>query len=280
MTNLPKNEEIKEAINNYCQAKGLSQNELATHIGVSGATLSKIKSGKWDDIDEKMWRKIWNKVRDAVRPGIFRTNDFATCTKVCEAAQKHHFMIGLVGDTGLGKTTALTTYSLRKNAFYVSYDKTMKPKQFFVALLKEMGISFEGSINEMVTRIADELNTLNNPLIIIDEAGKITHTMILYLHVLRDKTIKNCGFVLGGMPYFKSNLIKFASKQKEGFAEFLRRVNLWQTLEGLSTSEITYICQQHGITDTDTIREMRGKKRFGDLFNAIVLHQIENTEEA
>ena len=189
-------------------------------------------------------------------------------------------MIGLVADTGVGKTRALTAFSLNKNVFYVAYDKTMAPKHFFIALLREMGISFEGNVNDMVNRIADELNVLNNPLLIIDEAGKLTHAMILYLHVLRDKTAKNCGIVLGGMPYFKSNLVKFSNKQKEGYAEFYRRVNLWQTLEGLTTSEITYICQQYGVTDPETIRDMRGKKRFADLQNAILLHQIENSEAA
>ena len=185
-------------------------------------------------------------------------------------------MIGLIGDTGTGKTTALNTYALRKNVFYVAYDKTMKPKQFFISLLREMGIAFEGSINEMVNRISEELNTLSNPLVIVDEAGKITHTMILYLHVLRDKTYKNCGIVLGGMPYFKTNLIKFSNKEKEGYAEFYRRVNLWHSLNGLTRKEIEEVCALNGITDKDTLRELQSKKRFGELYNAILLQRIQS----
>jgi DNA transposition AAA+ family ATPase len=278
MTNLPQNEEIRTAINNYCQAKGVSKNELATQSGVSSATLSKIENRKWDDIDGKLWRKIWHKVSDANTPGIFSTADYSSCQKACETARKNHFMIGITADTGVGKTTALSAYAMRRNVFYVAYDKTMKPKQFFIALLREMGIAFDGSINDMVNRLADELNTLDKPLVIIDEAGKITHTMILYLHVLRDKTNKNCGIVLAGMPYFKSNLEKLSNKQKEGYAEFMRRVNIWHELTGLTRSEIQYICHEHGITDVDLIRTMQTKKRFGDLYNAILLHQLENSD--
>ena len=186
-------------------------------------------------------------------------------------------MIGITGDTGTGKTTALTTFATRKNVFYVSYDKTMKPKQFFTALLREMGIDFDGSINEMVNRIAEELNTIASTLVIIDEAGKITHTMILYLHVLRDKTVKNCGIVLGGMPYFKANLLKLSNKQKEGYAEFYRRVNIWHNLTGLSRTEIKSICEASGITEPETIRDMQANKRFGDLQNAILLHNLQLT---
>ena len=276
MTNLPQKETIKQAINDYCSLKGISKNELANQIQVSSATLSKIANDNWESIDEKLWRKIWNKVVINNTPDLLETTDFKACFTTCENAKKHHFMIGLIGDTGMGKTTALTTFALRKNVFYVAYDKTMKPKQFFIALLREMGIAFDGSINEMVNRIADELNTMANPLIIIDEAGKIVHTMILYLHVLRDKTLKNCGIVLGGMPYFKSNLIKFSNKEKEGYAEFFRRINIWHSLNGLTRKEVEDVCSINGITDKETLREMQTKKKFGELYNAILLLKIQN----
>ncbi len=276
MANLPQKNEIKEAIKVYKASKGLSQNKLATQIGISAATLSQIENDNWQDIKEDMWRKVWNKVSNVQQVNnLFETTDFKACFNACEAARKHHLMVGIIGDTGLGKTTALEAYSSRKNVFYVAYDKTMKPKQFFIALLREMGISFEGSINEMVNRIAEELNIISSPLVIIDEAGKITHTMILYLHVLRDKTNKNCGIALGGMPYFKSNLIKLSNKEKEGYAEFYRRINVWHTLKGLSRSEIEYICQSACITDIEIIKDMQSKKKFGELSNAILLYQMQ-----
>ena len=280
MANLPQKTEIKEAIKAYRASKGLSQNKLATQIGVSPATLSQIENDNWQDIKEEMWRRIWNKV-SSIQPlsELFETTDFKASLNTMDAARKHHLMVGIIGDTGMGKTTALETYAKRKNVFYVAYDKTMKPKQFFAGLLREMGIAFEGSINEMVNRISDELNTINSPLVIVDEAGKITHTMILYLHVLRDKTVKNCGIVLGGMPYFKNNLIKFSNKEKEGYAEFYRRINIWHTLKGLSRIEITYICQTAGINDAEIIKEMQSKKKFGELYNAILLHNIQIKED-
>ena len=120
MTNLPQKEQIKSAINDYCKIKDLSKNEFATQTGVSSATLSKIENNKWEDIDEKLWRKIWNKINDNTLK-VFQTNDYVLCLNACETAQKHKFMIGLIADTGMGKTTALTAYSLRKNVLYVSY---------------------------------------------------------------------------------------------------------------------------------------------------------------
>ncbi|WP_295714181.1 AAA family ATPase [Mucilaginibacter sp.] len=275
MTKLAEKTEIKTAVNHYCKVKGISKNELATQLNISASTLSSIENENWKSIDQKMWQKIWNKVGRINDLKIFHTKDFKAVEDLCTFSRNNFFMTGLIADTGMGKTTALTSYSHRtKETFYVSYDKTMKPRQFFAALLKEMSIQFDGSINEMVNRIADELNVMESPLVIIDEAGKITHTMIVYLQVLKDKTPLSCGYVLAGMPYFKTNLIKFANKQKEGYAEFYRRVNLWHELEGLSGNDIVFICTESGITNQDDQKQFRHKRRFGDLANEILLKKL------
>lgn len=207
---------------------------------------------------------------------VYSTSDYTSIVNVCNKARNHRLMIGVTGDTGMGKTTALEVYSRKRNVFYIAYDKTMNPKQFFISLLKIMGVSYDGSIHQMVNRVVEEINSLSKPLIIIDEAGKITHTMILYLHVLRDKTISNCGIVLAGMPYFRSNLLKFSNKQKEGYAEFYRRINVWHTLTGLSKSEIFHILDTSGIGDETIKKEMQNKRRFADLVNEIILYKTAN----
>lgn len=268
---IPK-ETISNAVKEYCSSKGLSQNDLAVKSGVSGATINKVLNGKWDDISETMFRKLWNAVNDVRSSTLFSTNDYRAIKKACDQARKNCFMIGLTGDTGMGKTTALKILSRQKNTFYVAYDKTMKSRQFFAAILKEMGIAFEGNIHEMVNKISDELNVLDEPLLMIDEAGKITHNVMLYVHVLRDKTDTNCGIALAGMPYFETNLKKNSNKQKEGYAEFLRRINIWHQLKGLTRNEVEEICNINGIKDQEETKSFLAYRRFGDLMNAIILH--------
>ncbi len=268
---------LKNALHDLYYSKGVSQNKAAIKIGISAAYLSFIANDNWNAVPADKFEIIWNKVV-ADKMQIFNTYAFNVCSKTCLSAKINHFMVGITADTGIGKTTALTAFARKKNVYYVVYDMTMRPKHFFIALLKELGISFEGSIHEMVNRIAEELNTLKEPLVIVDEAGKLTHAMITYLHVLRDKTIKNCGIVLAGMPYFESNLRKFSNKQKVGAAEFLRRISLWQHLDDLSRREIKEICEANGIYDDDFLREVGNKKRFGDLQNAITFYKLQQNE--
>lgn len=205
---------------------------------------------------------------------LFNTVDFEAVLKLCDTAREHHLMIGLTGDTGTGKTTATREYAKRDGVTRVSYEKSMNPRLFFVMLLREMGVDHEGNIHDMINKVADTLNEIQAPLLIIDEAGKMPHAMILHLHDLREKIKDHAGIVLAGMPYFKTNLQKFASKGKEGCSEFFRRVNLWHTLEGLSAGEARAICQASGIKDPERLRELSRKRRFGDLVNEIVLEEI------
>jgi DNA transposition AAA+ family ATPase len=284
MTNLIKSEQITseereviyETTKEYCNAKNLSQNDLAAKSGISGATINKVLNRKWDDISNIMWRKLWNVVSNGKNSMLIHTRDHEVMKQALKICREKKFMIGITGDTGTGKTTSLKLLNRQRNTYYVTYEKSMKAKQFFAAILKELGVLFEGNIHEMVSRIAEELNVKPNPVLIIDEAGKITHLSMLYLHVLRDKTIDNCGILLAGMPYFKSNLEKNSSKQKEGYAEFKRRVNIWHELKGLRREEVKFICNANGIKDEEDVKGFYQYKRFGDLMNSIILYQIDN----
>lgn len=266
--------EIKQVINDYCEGKGLSKAAFAIKCGVSEATLSAIENEKWQNLSEEIIQKIMSFINQGMVETLYQSYDFIDTFKACDKARKYRLMIGITADTGMGKTTALRTYARQKNVYYISYDKTMKATQFFVELLKELSVSFSGSLNEMMNRAADELNRKKSPVLIIDECGKLTHSMILYLQVLRDKTLSNCGIILAGMPYFKSNLQKFAIREKEGYAEFLRRINVWHTYIGLQAKEIEEICSLNGIADKEKIRELKRNKRFGDLMNEIYLYKI------
>lgn len=278
LTNISAAPDVKKAVDLYCKEKGISQADFAVKCGISCKVLGSLSHERWNEVSANDLIHLWNFCHQNQVDELYHTTDFVAAFNLCNKARKHHFMVGLTADTGMGKTTAISAFSRQKNVFYVCYDKTMNPRQFFIALLRELSYPFDGTLNDVINRASDELNRLENPLLIIDEAGKLNQSMILYLQVLRDKTKGNCGIILSGMPYFKDNMQKMACKEKEGYAEFLRRINLWHQFEGLQPKEIEEICKKNGITSPDRLKELRRKRRFGDLMNEIYLEKVMREE--
>lgn len=274
-TKVDKNLELKKAINEYCQKKGISKNELSVQIGINSAYLSKIENEKFDDITEKMLNRIWSAIESRMTQTLYTTKDLQDVFYQCDFTRENRLMTGLIADTGFGKTSSLRAYSMQKNVFFVTVDKTMNAKRLLRAILKEMKIAFDGNTHDIMLKISEELNRLESPLLIIDEAGKLNHAMILYLHDLREYTRTNCGIILSGMPYFKSNLQKFADKQKEGYSEFYRRINVWHKLNGLSRAETSQVCQAEGVEGDYTEYY---KLPFGNLMNKILLNKLYNKQ--
>lgn len=203
---------------------------------------------------------------------LYNTKDLESVFGQCTKTQKYRLMTGLIADTGMGKTTSLQAYEkAAPNVFRVTVDKTMNAKGFFLKIGSLLNIGFDGNIHQVMLRISKALNALESPLLIVDEAGKLNHVMMLYLHDLREYTKDNCGILLAGMPYFKSRLIKFSENQKEGCSEFLRRINVWHELKGLNRKEIEYICKTEEVEN-----DYKGYYglRFGDLMNKILLEKI------
>jgi DNA transposition AAA+ family ATPase len=262
--------EIKKAVNSFCTTKGISKNELATVAGVSSATLSNLEYERWDMIKDATLAKIHRVVRPT-NWAIVSTSNFEIIQTMCGDAQFNNKMLGLIGYTGAGKTTALKDYyHNQKKVYYMVGKKSMRPKRFFATLLRQMGVSYMGTIGDMIERIALEFNKQPDSLLIIDEAGKLDQTMFMYLHDLRDETIDTTGILLAGVEYFKTNLEKAVEKQKQGMPEFMGRITAWQELDPPSKNEAKAICIANGISDEKLVKELVNIKDYRQLSNQII----------
>lgn len=265
--------QIIEAVNLHKAAKDWGNAQLSRETGINEGTISQMLSGKTDGTDRN-----WLLLKKVANPegieGLFQTKDFESVLRVCNMAIQHKMMLGLTGNTGMGKSTALTAFSKRKNVHYYYVDRTLTPRVFLKDLLRKMGVPYDGSLNDMLNQAAEELNTQIDPLVILDECGKLSDKMIGIIHSLRDKTIFNCGFVLAGMPDFQNMLIKLKNKGVTGYGEFYRRINDWHHLSGLTSEEIVFVLNKHGITGKEDQREYRRLTQFGDLMNAINKYKL------
>lgn len=275
MENLAIRQEAKTLLVNHLKNKDVSKVKLAKKIGISHAVLTYVTQEQWENVSDEMIYKIVNSLKTSVSGyKLVNTCNVETIKRLCRYAKTLHHMYGLIGYSGSGKTTALKLfYKANKNVFYVESKHTMNRKQFFAAILKELGINYVGTVYDMVTRIEEEFNSLENPLLIVDEAGKLSHNLILDLHDLRNATMHNLGIVLAGCEYFKENMEKGVRNDKQGLEEFYSRIVTWQTLGTPSKKEVEAIYKANNVD----LESVSGKKygNFRDVYNIVNEYQIE-----
>ncbi len=256
MKNEALQQEVRELICNYLEIKEVSQNELAKMVEVSPATLSNIVNEVWERVNEKMLLKIKSFFGKREWVNI-ETDNFLTVRDCCNNARKNKTMMGIIGCAGAGKTTALWSYyNSHANTFLVSCNRAMKTKQFLGEILKSLGINYVASDYEMVKMIIETMNKKSNPLLIIDEASKLSPNALMYMQDIWDGIEDNAGVILAGVEYLYENLKKNADRNKIGMPEFYSRVSLWQYLQEPTKREIEAVCINNGVTDPNEIKKM------------------------
>ncbi|MET4080097.1 DNA-binding Xre family transcriptional regulator [Pedobacter sp. UYP30] len=263
--------EARQLIAEFREQKKMSNVKIAAKVGVSNAILTFINNDQTEMVSEEMLLKIINGLKPKTGFNIIRTSNFNTICGICNDSSKMHKLTAIIGYTGAGKTTALSDYYRNtKDAFYVECKNTMNRKQFFHKVLSEMGINFMGTVYEMVNMIANELNTRKNPLLIIDEAGKLSGTIILDLHDLRNATMNNAGIIMAGCEYFQKNMTRAAEKDKTGYPEFYSRIVNWHILNRPTKAEISAIYENNGLTDNEIIKDFLRLSNYRQVYNSII----------
>jgi len=263
-------QEVKALLNTFIEQKQISQKKLAKMIGVSPATLSNIQNEIWERANESILLKI---------KSFFRTNDwaiiettnFTTIQSKCNEARLRNTMIGIVGYSGAGKTTALRSYyESNTNTYMITCTRAMRTKQFLGQILKAMGINYLASDFEMLQFIIREFNKKSNSLLIIDEASKLSANCLMYIQDLLDGIEDNAGIIIAGVDYLLTNIKKASDRNKIGMPEFYGRVAQWQHLVEPSRLEIKSICINNGIEDSNQIKQMYRLGNFRFVRNGIL----------
>lgn len=239
-----------------------SQNKAAASLkGVSAATVSAIVNGKYDMIGDDMWRQVATQVGVVSDDWVIvDTTAFVEITTVLEDAQELRNVLWIVGEAGCGKTTAGKTYSREhREAFYIQCSEELKRGDFLREIARVVGVKVGGgaSISEMWHMIIDSLISMDRPLLIFDEADKLTEQVFQYFVSMYNKLEEHAGIIFMSTDYICRRMENGLRYERKGYKEFYSRIGRkYFILDPAKTSDVAAICRANGVTDEKEIRKV------------------------
>lgn len=250
--------QIAEQLRAYCAQKG-SQNKAANSLnGVSSATISKVLSGSWETIADDMWRSIAAQTGTTEAKGwqVVKTRAYSTMTFTLESAQRDSLVAAVIGEAGSGKTEAIKTYTAQgRNVYHMVCSEYWNRRTFMQKLLQNMGTTIGGTtVSDMMDNIVDTLKRKDAPLIVLDEADKLSDQVLYFFISLYNQLEGQCGIILTATSYLKARIEKGLRLNRKGYAEIYSRIGRkFVELPLLNSEDIAGVCVANGVTDAKTI---------------------------
>lgn len=256
-----KKEEIVAQLRSYVERKG-SQKKAANSLdGVSSATINKMLNGTdWETISEEMWRSVAQQTRTKSEGWqLADTSVHREMTMLLTRAQQDALVAGVIGAAGSGKTETCREYAdEHRNVYHITCGEHWNRRTFVSKVLKAMGANVAGyTINDMMEEVVDALSRADNPLLILDEADKLSDQVLYFFITLYNQLEGRCGIVLCGTQYLKARIIRGVRLGKKGFEEILSRLGRrFFELAEIGEEDIALVCVANGIESDAKIRKI------------------------
>jgi len=266
--NTTEKQAIQEQLRNYV-AKFSSQNKAANSLkDISSATVSQILNDNWEKVSDEMWRKVDKQTRLTPQGWVtVETSAFKLITKLIGDAQQFSNVLAITGGAGSGKSVAIKQYSNEnKNAILLQCSEFWNRKYFLAELLSQMGRDYSGlTVSEMMQESIRVIQTLENPVIILDEADKLTDQVLYFFITLYNHLEDHCGIVLLATDHLAKRIRKGMKLNRKGYNEIYSRIGRkFIELKGTNYTDVTQVCMANGVADKAKIEQIF-KDAEGDL---------------
>ena len=259
MENIQK-EQIKDRLEVYVN-RYESQNKASNSLkGVSSATISQVLNGNWGKINVNMWRNIdaqigynlnvWNSVA---------TKDYNTLYDLLKDAQIYSNVFAVTGNAGSGKSHISKLYQENnQRAYLLQCSEYWNKKYFLGQLLQSMGRDYSGlTVSEMMDEVVRVLKRQKNPVIILDEADKLTDQVLYFFITIYNQLEDHCGIVLLATDHLEKRIRKGLKLNKKGYKEIYSRIGRkFVELRGVGSIDITNVCKANGVTKQSDIKKI------------------------
>ncbi len=220
---------IRERLAAYIGNCGRTKAAIAKDIGISAAALTSYLNGKYgakdlSAIEDKLATFLSKQeTREQLPPpleiGFIPTEASGNIFNVADYCRLKRRIGVVVGEAGVGKTTAISEYAKEHSDAIVVYaHRSMTLKGLFKTIARRIGADDRGLTSDIFDRITERLG---DRLLIIDEAEHMSIPMLDELRRLNDTEYGGSGLLLVGLPRF----VELVRSRQHDYAYLRNRIN-------------------------------------------------------
>ena len=201
----------------------------ASSLGITTSVYSTIKNGQTDRVlSDANWitiaRKLGVNLRGEIEWKAARTETFEFISAQLELIQAGSLSGILCDIPNIGKTfTARHYVSTHRNAVYIDCSQVKTKLKLIRKIAGEFGVDAKGKYADVYEDLVYYLRGIENPLIILDEAGDLTYEAFLELKALWNATERCCAWYMMGADGLKEKINRSIECKKVGYTEMLSR---------------------------------------------------------
>lgn len=183
-------------------------------------------------VDNKMGKSTWLNVARRLNVNLrgedswitVKTPVFIYITRQLADCQQESLSKILCDLPNIGKSHTARVYaSCTKNAVYVDCSLCKSKNKLLKTIAREFGIVKRGKYEELLEDLCYYINSLDSPLIILDEAGDLQYEAFLELKALWNATEESCGWYMMGATGLRAKINKCIENEKQGYEEIFSR---------------------------------------------------------
>jgi type II secretory pathway predicted ATPase ExeA len=178
---------------------------------------------------------------------------------ILKDAQTNALVMAVTGEAGTGKSFTVKRYSVEnREAYLLSCAEFWNRRMFLSELLSVMGRDPSGdTVAEMMGEAVRQLKASEAPLLIIDEADKLSDQVLYFFITLYNQLEDRCGIVLCATDHLAKRITRGRKLNKKGYKEIYSRIGRrFIELKGLGAADIAAVCAANGIEGKNDIKEV------------------------
>lgn len=201
----------------------------AASLGITTSVYSAIKNGQTDRmLSDANWitiaRRLGVSLRGEIEWKAAETPTFRFISAQLEACQESGISAILCDIPNIGKTfTARFYVKSHRNAIYIDCSQVKTKLKLVRKIAGEFGVDSKGRYAEVYEDLVFYLRSIENPLIILDEAGDLQYEAFLELKALWNATERCCAWYMMGADGLKEKFNRSIECKKVGYTEMLSR---------------------------------------------------------